>query len=376
MISTERLSATICVVLTTVHLAPALAERPPSSDVFVSGTEGYHTYRIPSLLVTKTGKLLAFAEGRKTRDSDHGDVDLVSKRSRDGGKTWEPLRLVHEEGDTALITIGNPCPVVDADTGTIWMLFCRNNRNVLITHSKDDGTTWAPVRELTSARKPDWSWYATGPGVGIQIRRGPHKGRLVVPCDHRQEGQQLSFSHVIFSDDHGKTWAVGGDVAPRTNECQVAERSDGSLLINMRNHWGRDRVDRTKGGVRTVAVSKDGGKTWNDARFDKTLIEPVCQASLIRYSSREGMKDRLLFCNPAHPTKRRLLTIRLSYDDGTTWPVSKQLTTWEDLFAGYCCLAVLPGGEIGCMYERLQKDRVGLAFMRFSLQWLTDGKNK
>lgn len=354
------------------------AEGITKTDIFVSGTEGYHTYRIPSLIVTGKGTLMAIAEGRKVRDSDSGDIDLVGKRSLDGGTTWSPLQLIYEEGGTEAVTIGNPCPVVDAETGIIWLPLCRRNREVLLTHSTDDGQTWAAAQELPSVRKTDWTWYATGPGVGIQLQRGPHKGRLVIPCDHRVGGEQLSFSHVFFSDDHGKSWQPGGDVAPRTNECQVAERADGSLLINARNHWGRDGVDASKGGVRIVAVSKDGGQTWGDARFDKTLVEPICQASLLRYSWDNGQKSRLLFCNPALPNKRRVLTVRLSYDEGETWPVSKPLTTWEELFAAYSCLAVLPDGQIGLLFERLQKDtdRIGLAYVRFPLDWLTEGQGK
>ncbi|MCE9531022.1 MAG: glycoside hydrolase, partial [Planctomycetes bacterium] len=302
-----------------------------------------------------------------------------SKRSADGGKTWNAVELVHEEGGKEMIGIGNPCPVVDVETGHIWLFFCRRNRNVMVTHSTDDGKTWAKVEEMKSLRKPDWSWYATGPGIGIQKRQAPHKGRLVIPCDHRVGNEVLSQSHVLFSDDHGKTWQLGGDVAPRTNECQVAERSDGSLLINARNHWARDGADKSKGGVRITAVSKDGGSTWGDVRFDKALIEPICQASLLRYSSGEGKQNRLLFCNPAHPTKRRILTIRLSYDDGETWPVSKALTVWgAEEYVAYSSLVVLPDGDIGCMYERYQKEsgRVGIAFTRLSLAWLTDGKDK
>lgn len=359
--------------------APTHAQLPEMKDIFISGTEGYHTYRIPSLIVTKKGTLLAIAEGRKVRDTDQGDIDLVGKRSDDGGKTWGPLKLIYEEGDKAQITIGNPCPVVDQDTGTIWLVLTRRNHDAMVTHSTDDGKTWAPAKEIKSARKPNWTWYATGPGVGIQLQRGPHKRRLVIPCDHRVDGQQLSYSHVIYSDDHGKTWQLGDKVTPRSNECQVAERIDGSLLINMRNHWARDGADKSKGGLRMVAVSKDGGKSWGDVRFDKTLVEPICQASLLRYSwDGDGQKSRLLFSNPGHPVRRRILTVRLSYDEGETWPVSKTFTKWEDLFTGYSCLTVLPDGEIGLLYERLQNKNtvIGLAFTRFSLGWLTDGKDK
>ncbi|MFW6163662.1 MAG: sialidase family protein, partial [Planctomycetota bacterium] len=180
---------------------------PEVIDVYVGGRDGYHTYRIPALLATPEGTLLAFCEGRKDNARDHGDIDLMLKRSRDGGRTWGPQQVVYEEGGGAKITIGNPCPVVDEATGVIWLAFCRDNDDVLVTSSRDDGRTWATPTEITAAaKKRAWSWYATGPGVGIQLRRGPHKGRLVIPCDHRIEGETRNYhSHVIFSDDHGKT---------------------------------------------------------------------------------------------------------------------------------------------------------------------------
>ena len=123
-------------------------------DVFVAGRDGYHTYRIPSLLPTAKGTLLAFCEGRKTGRGDHGDIDLMVKRSTDSGLTWSEQAVVYEEGGGAKITIGNPCPVQDRDTGVIWMPFCRNNKRVFVTWSEDDGLTWAPPRDSAYATIP------------------------------------------------------------------------------------------------------------------------------------------------------------------------------------------------------------------------------
>lgn len=358
---------------------PARAEESLTrTDVFVSGTEGYHTFRIPSLIVSNRGTLLAFAEGRKSNRADHGDVDLVLKRSSDGGKTWGPLQLVHEEGGTAAITIGNPCPVVDRSTGTIWLPFTRDNDDVFLTFSTDDGRSWAkPVKITASVKPPDWGWYATGPGVGIQLRHGPHRGRLVIPCDHREkrDGRRVMHSHVFYSDDHGKSWKRGGTVAPFTDECQVVERTDGTLLINMRNYWGSDGKEPAKGKMRALAQSKDGGQTWTDLRFDKVLIEPICQASFHRYSWGDiHSKNRLLFSNPASTDRRHRLTVRLSYDEGRTWPVRKLL---EEGPSAYSCLTHLVGGTIACLYERGQKhpyEKITLA--RFPLDWLSDGEDR
>ena len=348
---------------------------PTPSDVFVGGKQGYHTYRIPSLIVTKKGTLLAFCEGRKTGRGDHGDLDLVLRRSGDAGKTWSPMQIVHEEGGSKKITIGNPCPVIDQKTGVIWLPFCRDNDDVFITSSSDDGQTWAKPREITGdVKKSGWGWYATGPGVGIQIQRGPHQGRLVIPCDHREKvaGRDVMFSHVFFSDDRGKTWKLGGSVSPHTDECQLVELTDGSLMINMRNYWGRAGKRPERGNRRAIAFSKDGGETWGEIKFDAALIEPICQASFLRYSwPGEGGKNLLLFSNPASKRGRHHMTVRLSYDEGRTWPVSRLVHQGS---SAYSCLTVLPDGRIGMLYERDAYKKI--AFTAFTLDWLRGGKDQ
>jgi sialidase-1 len=368
----------LCLPLLCLWMCPSAggAEGVARTDVFTSGTEGYHTFRIPSLIVTRQGTLLAFCEGRKNSRADHGDVHLVLKRSTDGGHSWGLLQLVHKEGP-ADITIGNPCPVVDQHTGTVWLTFTRDNKDVFVTPRSDDGKTWAgPVNITAGVKKPGWIWYATGPGTGIQVRRGPYKGRLVIPCDHKMKGagRPVFHSHVIYSDDHGTTWTLGGIAAPHTNECQVAEVADGSLLLNMRNYWGSEGKEPAKGKMRAVTRSKDGGQTWGELRFDKTLIEPVCQASLHGYpwADREH-KTRLLFANPASTTWRHQLTVRLSYDEGATWPIGKVL---EDGPSAYSCLADLPDGHLACLHERGRKDAYEkITLARFTLAWLTDGQD-
>ena len=197
-----------------------------------------------------------------------------------------------------------------------------------------------------------------GPGVGIQMR----SGRLVIPCNH-VIGAEVT-NHVIYSDDHGKTWRLGGSTDPNTDENQLVELADGSLLLNIRNY-------REKG-HRGISMSKDGGLTWSPVVSDPTLIEPVCMASLIRYTnSPPYTKNRLLFSNPATQTERIRMTIRVSYDEGKTWPVAKLLNAGP---SGYSCLTVLPDMTIGCLYERGDRSSIEkLTFARFSLNWLTDG---
>jgi len=347
------------------------------ADVFVSGTEGYHTFRIPAAVVTPGGELLAFAEGRKAGQGDSGDVDLVLRRSLDGGETWQPLQVVWDDGAN---TCGNPCAVVDRDTRAVWLLMTHNlgqdteaqilggtaqgARTVWVTRSADDGATWDPPREITAdVKKPDWTWYATGPGVGIQLT----SGRLVVPCDHAVAGTKAMESHVLYSDDHGKTWRLGGSAGPATNECQVIERTDGMLLLNMRNY------DPKHPNVRAVAASADGGLSWSGAWFDAALVEPVCQASLLRCPDAEcGDRTLVLFSNPASP-RRENLAVRLSRDEARTWPVARTLHPGP---AAYSSLAVLADGTIACLYEcgdRGPYERIALA--RFNLAWLTEGEH-
>jgi len=349
---------------------------PMQTDIFVAGEGGYHAYRIPALIVTAQGTVLAFCEGRKKGTSDTGDIDLVLKRSLDNGATWQPIQIV---ADDSTNTIGNPCPVVDRDTGAIWLPLTRNlgsdtedrikngtskeSRTVWISKSTDDGATWSRPEEITKTTKlPNWTWYATGPGVGIQLRGG----RLVVPCDHCLAGSKMRQSHVVLSDDHGATWKLGGVVSDNMNECQVVELGEGSLLLNMRSYQGRNR--------RAIATSTDGGLTWSTPTDDPALIEPVCQASLLRLTdSRTGGKNRLLFSNPAG-TKRENMTVRVSHDEGQTWPTSKTLHAGP---SGYSCLTVLPDLSIGCFYERGEKRySEKITFARFTLEWLTDGADR
>ena len=350
----------------------APTNEPFRTTVYASGTEGYHTFRIPSLIVTKNGTLLAFCEGRKTSRRDHGDLDLVLKRSSDNGETWGDLEVVYEEGGDAKITIGNPCPVIDETTGTIWLTLCRDNKEVLVSSSKDDGKSWSEPLDISSdVVKPSWNWVATGPGIGIQLKRGKHGGRLVIPCDHGIviDGKQVMFSHVFFSDDGGKSWKLGGSLDRDTDECQVVELTDGSLMINMRNYWGHSGGRPDRGGKRAIAISKDGGETWSELSFDDSLPEPKCQASFLRYSdSDSGDRDILLFSNPASTSERHRLTVRLSNSEGKSWPVSRLLHEGP---AAYSCLTVLPDKTIGCLYEGGEEGAYDkLFFARFGLDWL------
>jgi sialidase-1 len=356
--------------LVTVSAVSAQDSPLSQSPVFVSGADGYHTYRIPALIVSAKGTVLAFCEGRRNSRSDTGDIDLLLKRSLDGGRTWQPTQVIADDGPH---TMGNPCPVVDRTTGTIWLPMTRNHgedaqpqiqsgtsresRTVWMSHSDDDGATWNKPVEITSAvKEPNWSWYATGPACGIQLA----SGRLLIPCDHRVLGTPILRSHVIYSDDHGQTWKLGGVLGDKTNECQAIERGDGSLLINMRSYHGER--------CRAVATSNDGGLTWSDATLDRTLIDPVCQGSIVRVAEAGNDNDAVTLFSNAASTKRERMTVRLSRDDGRTWPHARVLHSGP---SAYSCLAALPGGLIGCLYERGEKNSYEtITLARFPLSWL------
>ncbi|QDU95146.1 sialidase family protein [Lignipirellula cremea] len=349
-------------ILSGILASASLGAEPELIDVFTAGQEGYHTFRIPAIITAPGGDLLAFCEGRKTGRGDHGDLDLVLKRSSDGGRTWGPLQLVYEEGGDKKVTIGNPCPVVDQSTGVIWLPFNRDNREVLVTSSSDQGKTWSKPRDITAdVKASDWDWYACGPGNAIQLTVGKHAGRLVIPCDHRVRGQgswdAAGRSHVFYSDDHGKTWQRGGATDFAMNECAVVQRSDGQLLLNMRSYRGKN--------CRAVALSSDGGDTWGPATDDASLPEPVCQGSLVRYSGADDPRGSiLLFSNPASKGRDHL-TVRMSTDEGKTWDHSRLLYAGS---SAYSCIVPLPEGAFGVLLERDNYQKI--TFARCTLDWL------
>lgn len=331
--------------------------------LFEGITDGYHSYRIPALLVAANGDLLAFCEGRRDSISDQGQIDLLMKRSNDGGLTWSGQSVVATEPE---MTCGNPCPVVDRDTGRILMPFCKNRadgreglivkgkapRTVWVTRSDDHGVSWSEPEEITDqVKKTCWTWYATGPGHALQLV----SGRLIIPCDHKisvdiphtdEAFTRGVGSHLIYSDDHGATWRIGAVLSLPGNECCALECDDGSLYLNCRT--------RSQYGVRSFGRSRDGGLSFIEEGFHPELVEPRlhkggCQGSMLKLQADKGENSLYLFCNPATAEeKRRRLALHVSEDQCRTW---REAMVVNEGPAGYSDLALLPGGRIACLHE-------------------------
>lgn len=329
----------------------SLSVTQPSQPVFMAGEEKYTCFRIPAIIKLKNGDLLAFAEGRKNGCSDTGDIDVVMKRSTDGGRSWSSLQVIWNDGDN---TCGNPAPVIDSSSGHISLLTTWNlgsdresqiidqkstgTRRVYLIRSKDRGNSWSKPKDITAKVKlNNWTWYATGPGSGIQIKNGSFRGRIIIGCDHIEAITKKYYSHAIYSDNHGRTWKLGGS-SPRdqVNECEVVELPGNRLMMNMRNY---DRNQKT----RQVMFSDDGGLSWSGQKHQQDLIEPICQASLLSHN------NLLFFSNPASQDKREKLCIKISYNHGITWPDSILLYAGP---SAYSDLVLLSDKNIGCLYER------------------------
>ena len=363
-------------LVSTSSPAADLGETATHVDVFVNGQDGYPAFRIPALITTRRGSLLAFAEGRASL-RDHAENDIVMKRSTDGGKTWGALQLIHEDSANSL---GNPTAVVVRETGRVLLMYQRYAKGfdehkaepgldgprvcrTLLQHSDDDGATWSKPVEITAQVKlpTEVTSTAAGPGIGIQLARGKHAGRILMPFNQGPFGKWKVYA--VISDDGGKSWRYGETAEEgakgHANEVQFVELNDGSVMLNARNQGGGEKL-------RKISISRDGGETWSATQHDTALIEPTCQASILRHPGNgDPSKDVFLFSNPGTQTGRTNGVIRLSRDEGKTWPVSRVLHPGG--FA-YSCLASLPDGSVGCLFER--DGYKTLSFARFTVGWV------
>jgi sialidase-1 len=380
-------------------LPPAsLAATPPEKqNLFEAGTEGYHTYRVPGLLVTRSGVVLATAEARHGHGGDWDDNDALLRRSLDGGRTWEKPQVMANSKTYGPGPISNFVLLSDRDSGAVHALYCYNYSRVFHMQSSDDGATFSAPVEITPVleefrRDYPWRVVATGPAHGTQLR----SGRFIVPVwmsdgsgkemGKGKLGHRPSIVSLIYSDDRGRSWHRGEIVCRTDEHCRnpsetiMVELADGRVLLNIRTECKENR--------RLVSISPDGIRGWSEPRFDSSLLEPICMASLLRLTwPGAGQRSRIVFANPDNLenqfTKpggvwhdRKRLTVKMSYDECSTWPVSKVL---EEGPSGYSDLAVLPDHTILCIYEcgmiNNQFITKNIALARFNLAWLTDGRD-
>ena len=399
------MSSKITLVLLTAIAAQAAAPSFTTAELFHGNGVGYHLYRIPGLVVTKKGAILAYTEARRTGSGDWDSIDIVLRRSIDGGNTFSPQHVIahvpgkierspvaieRKQGKPGDITYNNPLAIADRN-GAVHFLFCLEYMRAFYMRSDDDGKTFSNPVEIThtfDAFRPEYAWrvLATGPGHGIQLT----SGRLLVPIwlalGTGGNGHHPSVNGTIYSDDHGKTWHRGAIAVPNTpqfpdpNETAAVQLENGSVMLNVRTE--------AKQNLRTVVISKDGAANWSEPRLQPDLPDPICFAALMRLSTTKANgRSRILFVNPDNLTRadgkdssskdRMNLTVRLSYDEGAHWTVKRAI---EPGRTGYSDLSVLPGGTILCLYEVAPKSSDGAVqhnemLARFNLEWLTDGKD-
>jgi sialidase-1 len=358
-------------VLSAAKLSLIAAPMLQQTDVLASGQDGYFAYRIPALETAPDGSLLAFAEARKHNLGDPGferqDIDLVLKRSTNAGVAWSSMQIIEDPGE--LWSAANPATLVDRQTGRVWLFYLRGQpgRNtytarpstedirILARHSADNGLSWSePIDLTTTARDfadPKWRTSVVGPGGAIQDRRG----RLVIPVWRFEPWSVF----VAFSEDHGRTWQRGEPVPGVSgDECQLVELADGQLLFDIRQQTGPHRWR---------AQSRDGGRTWSKAQPGEQ-VTPVCCA-IERYTSKAAGddRDRILWTGPKGP-KRSDLVVRVSYDEGQTFPHERPLSVGP---AAYSDLAVLKDSTVGVLWERgVERGYQFITFTRFNLEWL------
>lgn len=352
------------------------------------GDDDVHTYRIPGLATTKAGSLIAVYDVRYRGGGDlPGDIDVGMSRSIDGGRSWQPMKIIMDMGDDPRFRydgIGDPCILVDDQTGTIWCagVWSHGDRGwsgsgpglspdetgqLMLVKSDDDAVTWSqPINITEQVKRPEWCFLLQGPGKGITMS----DGTLVFPAQYQdaenpndRRANRLPHSTIIFSRDHGVTWQSGTGAYDDTTEAQVVELGVelgvGRLMLNCRYNRESKRV---------VMTSADLGKTWQPHSTNRSaLIEPkACMASLIRAGENP---DTLLFSNPNSLSGRNHMTIQMSLDDGITWPQSHQLLIDEQGSAGYSCMTMIDQDTIGILYEGSQSQ---MTFQRIELQDLYD----
>jgi sialidase-1 len=350
--------------------------------IFDGGTNNYHSYRIPSIVKTNNGTLVAFAEGRRWNNSDWGDINLVYKRSTDNGNTWSGLMEVIGAGNG---TWGNPTAVYDWNQGAngrIWLFMnwhagthtsistidTWGERKVYTSYSDDHGLTWSAPQDRTSTLlPPGYTWDAMGPGIGIQTANA-NAGRLIIPAKGRN----------IYSDNHGVTWQYQL-IAGGTDEGTIVELMDGRLMRNDRPGTGLWNTSKRR---RVMFGTISGGfPGWS---IEDELPDPKCEGSVIRYNG--DNPHRIFFLNPNSISQRCNMTVRISYDDGVSWPISREIynyntCTYSSLTigrGGYSSMIKTADYAVGALIE-INEDlhdsvsRRSIEFHKFNLPWILNG---
>lgn len=343
-------------------IAPGLSEHV---DIFTSGTNNTHTFRIPSLVTAPNGDLIAAIDARRDNSRDLiwvRNIDIVIKRSSNNGTSWGPMEVVADfpDGEAA----SDPSMIVNKITGEIFLFYNYMNQDTApkifylhVIKSKDNGKTWSKHQDITSQiTRPEWykDFKFITSGRGIQLGNGGLRHCMV---------NLESGLHLFGSDDHGKTWFFKDLPIKPANESKVIELMDGSLMINARQNGS---------GSRQIHISRDEGNSWKSYN-DTILVDPGCNGSIIRYTSIEHgfSKNRLLFSNAKSEKGRKNLNVRISYDEGKTWSEGKTINPGS---SAYSSLTILNDGSIGVFYEA--NNHRENRFARFTLDWLTDGADK
>lgn len=379
-------------------LHPIHALEYSETVLFQEDTRGFKLYRIPGIVCTSNGTLLAYCEARKFTEADRGEIEIYLRRSIDGGKTWESAKQIahlgprlsrnphmpekkksKNMGGPTEQTVNNPVAIASR-SGAVHLLYCVEYMRCFVIHSMDHGESWSTPREITTAFEPlrdrlNWQALATGPGHGIELRNG----RLIAPfwmADYERRLTLSKASSVVYSDDQGKTWQTGEIAMPSGNETNIVELSTGQVMLTARNTDPRNR--------RMTAISSDGVSRWSTPAFSEDLLEPGCMAGIVSHPGSNSQNSPLLLYSAPHTTQRehqarRNVSVYLSRDNGQSWPLRRTLFEGP---SAYSDLAVLPDGKIVCFFEKGVEARFGdhgrpwayrsLVVATFDLEWLQE----
>ncbi len=352
------------------------AQRPQSSEpfyheirpLFENGVRLGQEYRFRNvgLIQCPNGDLLAFVEAR-IGINDHTEKDVLMRRSKDRGMTWGPYEAIWGHLDEDDAGWKDPAPVVDETTGRLFYFMNTNEseKRLFYMTSDDSGYTWSdPIRIPDSLLRPEWKRWRNNPGPGIQLKLGKYRHRMLIP-GHIVIHEDRHFSVVWYSDDHGATWQVSDTAVQGSDEVSVIELSDGRVLMNIRSHGELDPgLDPD---YRNFMYSDDGGETWYGLETKRDLPWESGHGSLTRMDF--GNTYRLLAFHPI-VVKRKDLTCFVSYDEGKTWPYTKLIHP----IGGYSSVIILDNYDIALAHNHGFKGEKGIDFVRFNLNWLTEGK--